>query len=408
MLSSQRLWSLASQTLPAACAALTVVVQARALGAADFGTVTLAVTVALLIHTALFAGVSNAATRFLPHAQIQGAISRVLSGIRTMIVRRLMYCMALSIVLFPLCLWVLTPDHTALAIVLSLVLTFNALGDGILLGLGRRQSAAIAQMISGFGRLALSLIFCDLLGWGVTGALLASIGGGICAWSIFLTSLPKMSRLPAAGDSYASMELFSRPFLWWSIASWVALGAPRFFVNAQDGSSAVAHLAVAQLLVTPLALLGAAANSHATPGIFLLNDQSLLTAASLRRLCKIGIGLAVLGTSGALVLPPIIILMLPSMLGPQYADAAGLVAPLSCSAGFFAAGQFLATIPIARDPQLIMWPKIICPLGIAMASMAAIHWSGLLLATWLEAAGNLFYCMWIIRILRRQGDTGRG
>jgi O-antigen/teichoic acid export membrane protein len=68
MLTREQCWSLSVQVIPVFFATVLVSLQTRILDTSAYGSVTLAVTFAMLAQVYLFAGIANAATRFLPAA----------------------------------------------------------------------------------------------------------------------------------------------------------------------------------------------------------------------------------------------------------------------------------------------------------------------------------------------------
>jgi O-antigen/teichoic acid export membrane protein len=381
------------------------------LSPAEYGYLTLGLTVSLISNQLIFGPLGAGVTRFFAAASDQNEVTAYLRAVTTLTKQAILLVTVLTgIGLIALVSLELTQWAVLLVIgmMFSLATGFYTLANGIFLAKNSQIELSLFQISEPISKLAIAILFIIFIGSNSTAALGGYIVGTlmIFTWQYFkLRKIPTRSatNTSAAKEKWQnSIRYYGLPYASWGLFTALHLASDRWVLNSTQGPDQVGlYATLYQLGYLPVTMLVSVFSQVITPHLYKIagegidnhNQDKILLI--IKRAVIASIGVTIIFATFAYIFHGLIYEWFVS---EKFASVSLYMPLVVIAGGLFASGQILMLSLQSRNTSTSQIPiKIGCAvigilLNIILGSMFGV--AGMVIA---QASYSIIYFGWVWR-----------
>ena len=395
------------------------------LAPADYGDVTLSLTVAALLNLLGSGPIANAVSRFYSVSQQRGTLRCFFGSVSTLYVQYHLGACA-----FALCCLVVycgkpgPAGRTSLGlytIALSMIEGASRLLDAMQNAARQRLVVAWHQAAGQWFRTAGALLLIRLAGAKAESAIAGYAAAALLAFgSQFVFFKLKLSR-PAAGEPEVGttaarlvtreMRGYANPFLWLAVIVWLQQASDRWLLAAFGSRTEVGlYQALTQVGYAPLIQLSGLISLVVAPILFLHAGDGSDSGDVNRQRGRVR-QLSWLMFLGTLVIAGLLWLvgqpLFALVVAPEYRSAARYLPLAALSGGWFATGQMLTLdVLVQMKSKPLLLPKVGSALIAVALNYGGVRAFGFRGLVWAGVAASGIYALWMSLLIRSTSPAG--
>lgn len=410
-------WIVAGQVATVLGALVLVRVLTEYLEPAEYGRLTLTLTLGVLVCQTAFAGSMPGIMRYYTLAAEQQRKGAYFHASRQVLLSSVGIAFGLGgLLLIALAVWGRTDllGLTILTVLLSVLSSLNSTQSMIQNAARQRHVVALHAGLDSWLKMALAALLIVWLGAAAELAVLAyilSVLIVLASQGVFIRRL--IPRQPANAAEHSEWRRliwhYSKPFLAFNALTWLQASSDRWALDTLAGTAEVGlYATLLQLGYAPISMLTGMATTLIGPILFgrsgdaqdAVRNQGVLRLSW--RLTTLALGLTTLGFALAWVLHPLIFRFL---VAEEYRAVSYLLPWMIVAGGLFAASQVLALKMMSElNTYAMLWPKIVTALLGTAFSFAGAYMAGLTGVVVGMVGFSLAHFLWLAALTLRCGQ----
>ena len=413
-LRSEALWVFVGQTGNALGILLGMKVLTQVLDPFEFGRLSIANTVVLLIFIGLFSPLGHGFTRFWSISHDRGQVEEFVFGANRYAGWLFLVVMGVSLGFFAFCLFCGWLEHQrliAVALIVGAIRGYSGLRLAVLLGARKRKIVALintgAALFKPLAATFLIILFVSNADCAMWGYFIITLAILFIAEYYYQNVIKDDLKHPLNQPDHTvdahkmgkEILAFSWPFCVWGIFVWIHQSCDRWSLLAFHGADVVGAFSVVALLATYPLIFSSGFLLNLFMPVAYERAGDLSSRSDLKSAYKFILAMIAVYALGAMVLIGFFVFFHETivllMSNAEYVRFSYLLPSLTLSWAFFYLGEALTAFGfIAKTPKIYILPKLISAIIAALGAFFLSSEIGAQGVVWALGVSGIFYAAW--------------